>query len=138
MITLRCLLLYFLTASLSFAGASTVVQRFVDAFNDHDIDAMLALVADDIRWMNVAGQNISVETEGKDQLRSSMKSYLASIPSARAKIRSVRASGPFIHTVEQAFWLSGDMEKSQCSMAVYEISDGKIKDVWYFSAYACP
>lgn len=132
------LAMLFLAGSTSAADLSCVVRQFVGAFNDHDVDAMLAMAADDVRWMSVSGDDITVEAAGADQLRASMTSYFDSIPSARARLRSVHASGPFIHAVEEAVWLSGDTEMSQCSMAIYEIVDGKVKNVWYFSAYECP
>lgn len=130
-------LLFFPIACAADEPADTV-SRFVDAFNAHDVDAMLELAADKIRWMSVAGDKAVVEAAGHDELRSSMTDYFSSVPSARSKLRSLVASGPFVQAIEQAYWESDGAEKNQCSVSVYEIVDGKISNVWYFSAYQCP
>lgn len=114
------------------------VERFVAAFNQQDIDAMLDLAAQDVRWMSVAGDQLSIETSTRHQLREAMTGYFASTPGTRAEIRSITESGSFVHTVEKAFWNSNGVEKNQCSMAVYELIEGKVRNVWYFPAYECP
>lgn len=113
------------------------VERFVEAFNEHDIDAMLDLAAEDVRWMYVAGDQLSIETSTRLQLREAMAGYFASTPGARAEIRSITESGSFVHTVEKAYWNSNGVDKNQCSMAVYQFVEGKVLNVWYFPAYEC-
>ena len=123
----------------AFAGENTeLVERFVSAFNQQDIDAMLEFTAPDMRWMSVSGDRISTETSTRTELRDAMAGYFESTPGVRAEIRSISESGQFVHTLEEAFWLSGGIERSQCSMAVYELLDGKLKNVWYFPAHRCP
>ncbi len=122
----------------AFAGENTeVVERFVSAFNEHDVDAMLEFAAPDMRWMSVSGDRISVETSTHAELLAAMAGYFESTPGARAEILSVSESGRFVHTLEQAFWPSGGAERSQCSMAVYELIEGTIQSVWYFPAHPC-
>jgi len=127
-----------LFCQVAFAGDNgELVQRFVSAFNQHDVDAMLELSAPDMRWMSVAGDRISIETSTHDELRTAMTGYFENTPGARAEIRSMSESGPFVHTLEEAFWQSSGAERSQCSMAVYERLDGKLQNVWYFPAHRC-
>ena len=66
-----------------------------------------------------------------------MQSYFNSVPSARSEIRQLEASGNFVYALEQAFWTVKGQEKTQCSMAVYELAKGMIKHVWYFPAHQC-
>lgn len=120
------------------SGNAEAVEKFVEAFNRHDVDAMLELATEGLRWMSLADERLSLETLGRVELREAMASYFSSTPSARAVIRSISESGPFVHTVEEALWRSHGAEKSQCSMAVYELSEGKVRNVWYFPAYECP
>ena len=123
----------------AFAGGNAeLVERFVSAFNQHDVGAMLEFSAPDIRWMSVSGDRISTETSTHAELRDAMAGYFENTPDARAEIRSISESGQFVHTLEQAFWISGSTERSQCSMAVYELHDGKLQNVWYFPAHECP
>jgi ketosteroid isomerase-like protein len=114
------------------------VENFVEAFNRHDIDAMLELTTDDLRWMSLANEQLSIEASNQRELREAMASYFASTPSARAEIRSITESGPFVHTVEEALWSSHGAKKNQCSMAVYEILEGNVHNVWYFPVHECP
>lgn len=121
-----------------FAGDnSELVERFVSAFNQQDLDAMLEFSAPDMRWMSISGSRISVETSTHAELRAAMAGYFENTPGARAEVRSISESGQFVHTLEKAFWLSGGAERSQCSMAVYELLDGKLQNVWYFPAHQC-
>lgn len=132
-----------LIASLTFFGPLLaeepgLVERYVDAFNRHDVNAMATLADEDVRWMSVSGAEISVEAVGREQLRTAMEDYFASVPSACSEIRAIEKSGPFVQVIEEAFWRSGGKEKSQCSTAVYETRDGRIRNVWYFPAHECP
>ncbi|MEQ8315466.1 MAG: nuclear transport factor 2 family protein [Gammaproteobacteria bacterium] len=116
----------------------SIVERFIEAFNQHDVSAMLELTESDLHWMSVAGQNLSIEASGQSELRDSMKAYFESTPSARSNILSIRESGPFVHTLEQAVWSAGGVERNQCSIAVYELEANKIRNVWYFPEHSCP
>ena len=134
--TILVLILFNQTAN---AGESSkTVERFIQAFNRHDVDAMLELSAVDLRWMSISGQEISIETSTHAELREAMSDYFASTPSARSKVRSISESGSFVYTLEEAFWSSGGVEKSQCSIAVYELTGEKIRNVWYFPEHSCP
>ena len=118
-------------------GGAKTVERFIEAFNKHDVEAMLTQASSDSRWMSIAGQKLSTETSTHEELRSAMTGYFESIPSARSEVRSIKESGPFVYTLEEAFWSSNGTEKSQCSVAVYELSENKIQNVWYFPAHDC-
>jgi len=129
----------FFSCQVIFAGENAdTVERFIAAFNQHNVDVMLELSAVDMRWMSVSGEQISIETSTHAELREAMGSYFESTPSARAEVRSISESGSFVSTLEEAFWSSGGAEKSRCSMAVYELFEQKIQNVWYFPAHQCP
>lgn len=113
------------------------VKRFVDAFNQKNVEAMLNLSAENMTWMSLSGQALSIETSSQEELKTGMLGYFESIPSARSKIRELNQSGSFVYALEEAFWSVDGAEKSQCSMAVYEFVDSKIQHVWYFPAHKC-
>lgn len=140
-ITLPALALVMATACPSLASDAQdeirVVREFVAAFNAHDADAMLALAAEDIRWMSVSETEITVQAESANALGEAMAGYFSNTPGARAEIRSITASGPFVNTVEEAFWGVDGEENSQCAIAVYELAGEEIKSVWYFSGHTC-
>lgn len=69
-------------------GNAEAVENFVEAFNRHDVDAMLDVATEDIRWMSLADEQLSVETSNQAQLREAMADYFVNVPSARAEILS--------------------------------------------------
>lgn len=114
-----------------------LVRELLAAFNAHDPARMIALCADDVRWMSVDGDKISIETTGTKQLAESMAGYFKKLPSARSKLGRVTVSGGFVTAVERASWVSKGVTRAQCSVSVYEIRENKIRNVWYFPAHGC-
>ena len=67
----------------AFSGEnSELVERFVSAFNQKDVDAMLEVSAPDIRWMSVSEDRLSIETSTHAELRAAMAGYFESFPDA--------------------------------------------------------
>jgi hypothetical protein len=125
-------------ASAQAGSASTqVVRSFIDAFNAHDVDAMLSIAADDIRWMSISGSTLSAEATGKTELGEAMRRYFQQFSTARSIVRSVSAEGRFVTTIEQAQWVVKSESRNQCGVAVYEVDGAKIKNVWYFPPLPC-
>lgn len=122
----------------SWADSRTeTVEQFVAAYNQRNVDTMLNLVNEDMHWMSITGTNISVETASRSDLRAAMTGYFESMPDATSHIRSVSASGDFVYTLEEASWTVNGIKKSQCSLAVYELTALKIQHVWYFPSHRC-
>ena len=131
-------------SAVAFAGASIArpaptpeecVRAFVAAFNARDVDGMLALATDGVEWASVDGAKVTIETAGKEALRTSMTSYFASCPSCRSALEWVAVTGARVAAFERASWTAKDgAAKSQASLSVYELVDGKIARVYYFPA----
>jgi outer membrane protein assembly factor BamB len=111
-----------------------VVEGLLQAFNDHDVDAMATFVADDVQWLAVQGAEIAVEADGKEALVAGMKGYFASIPKARSEAEGTFVSGRYVTVRERAYWTVDGEDRSQSSLAVYEVEDGKVLRVWYYPA----
>jgi len=111
-----------------------LVRAYVAAYNERKIETMLSMAADDIQWLNVAGDKITVETKGKEQLRASLTAYFKSTPGARSELEWVQAGGSRVCAMEKAFWRGKSGEKSQRSLSVYEFRDGLIARVYYYPA----
>ncbi len=114
------------------AEAFAVIDAQLKAFNDHDVEAMVANLAEDFAWFAVDPDMTRVELRGRDEFRRSMMPYFASVPGARAEIEERVIVGRFAAVRERAFWLQGGDEVSQASLAVYEIRDRRIRRVWYY------
>ena len=113
---------------------AAVVERYQAAFNAHDVEGMLSIADEGVEWLSVSGTGCAAETTGKEALAKGMKEYFASLPSARSKIEEKLVSGSFVAVRERAYWKSGETEKSQAALAVYQIESGRVHRVWYFSA----
>lgn len=116
------------------ADPARLVERFVDAFNRRDLEAISALAADSVEWLSVSEAKISTETAGREALLTSLKSYFASCPSCKSTVKILGVTGPFISALERATWTKGSEAKAQESLSVYEVRDGRILRVWYFPA----
>lgn len=111
-----------------------LVQKFLKAFNQQQTKQMLEMADDEIQWISVSGETISVETKGIASLEKSMNSYFASCPSCRSTLEWIQATDERVITLERAEWTSNSGVKSQKSLAVYEFRKGKILRVYYFPA----
>jgi len=118
-------------------GNAGIVSTYVAAYNDHDIERMLGMVTDDIRWMSVEKNNVAVITEGKLALASALADYFTGLPSASSRIRYIQANGTFVSVIEEAIWASRGETRSQCALAVYEFDASLITNVWYYSGEPC-
>lgn len=114
--------------------AIAVVRAHIEAFNRHDVAALVDRVSADFVWYNVASDATTIEVKGRDALRESLTSYFKSVPTVRSEIDGVTQSGPFVSFRERANWTSAKGERSQTSLAVYEVRGEKIVRAWYYPA----
>lgn len=110
------------------------VRQFVEAFNNRNLDQMLAAVDEKVQWLTVEGTKVAVETEGKQALSDSMKKYFKSCPSCRSSLVWVQTAGSRVTAMERATWTGKNGQKAQSSVSVYEFQEGKILRVYYFPA----
>lgn len=130
-------LLHLLATPKSFAAETPKpneqrVRDYVSAFNKREIDTMLGMVSDDIQWLSVVGDKITVETQGKAKLRESLAAYFKSTPSAKSELEWVRGTASRVAALERAAWQGKSGPKSQASLSVYEFSGGLISRVYYY------
>jgi hypothetical protein len=111
-----------------------IVREFVAAFNARDSVAMSKLVAEDVQWLSISGDSVSIETDGKSVLISAMDGYFQSCPTCRSHIKEMIASGERVSAIEEAVWEGRDGPRRQRSLSVYEFSGKLIKRVYYFPA----
>lgn len=112
--------------------AAAAVIGLVEAFNEHDPDAMRAFWREDVSWVEISGEGASVITSSADQLYDELVLYFERFPSVRSSLENIAVNGSYVSAVERAVWEEGGERKSQSSFVVYEIEDGKVKRFWYF------
>ena len=116
----------------SVASNVPTVERFIAAFNEHDSAAMGALVADDVAWLSIAGEEVVVEVKGKSALVASMNAYFESCPTCQSELSGIISTADRVSAIEIASWQGKSGSKSQRSISVYEFSEGMIQRVYYF------
>ena len=109
-----------------------VVRAFIDAFNDHDPEAMLSFCNDDMRWGFVDGVSVSVEADGRQQMIAQMQDYFSQVPDVRSAAEGFLANGDTVAVTERVTWKKDGEAQSQSSLSVYQFKDGKVYSVLYF------
>lgn len=115
-------------------AAEQVVRQYMAAYNQQDVQATLAFLADEITWFSVQGDSVSVQARGRAAFESFLGKYFANNPTSRSEVEQALVLGPFVSIIERASWKAKSGDQSQASLAVYEVQDGKIRRVWYHAA----
>lgn len=113
-------------------GSAAVVRTYIRAYNAHDIDAVVALLAPDFVWLSVVGDSTVVEARGAAAIRAQLTDYFRSLPSARSELEALSALGPWVSVQERAHWVAASGPRSQAALSVYEVRDGRLRRVWYY------
>jgi hypothetical protein len=111
-----------------------VVRAYIEAFNRHDIPAMAERVGEDFVWFNVTSDRATVEVKGRDSLRKTLANYFRGTPTVRSEIEGIVSAGNYVSFRERANWTSLLGQRSQSSLAVYEVKSGLITRAWYYPA----
>lgn len=106
-----------------------ILRDYFEAYNQHAIETVLEMVSDDIRVYSVTSDTVTIDIEGKVNLRNWLTNYFQDLPKVSSEISGINEVGNRISFTETAYW--GE-ERSQSSLAVYEIMEGKIRRVWYY------
>ncbi len=109
-----------------------VVNGLMAAFNDHDADRMREFWHPDVVWIELAGAQASAVTTSAQQLYEELVAYFEAYPSVSSSLENVSVNGNFVTAIERPVWEEGGERKSQASVVVYEIIDGKVKRFWYY------
>ena len=109
-----------------------VVNGLMAAFNAHDAAMMREYWHPDVTWIELSGEQASVVTRSAEQLHDELVAYFEAYPTVSSSLETIAVNGNFISAVERPVWNEGGERKSQSSIVVYEIIDGKVKRFWYY------
>lgn len=131
-------LLILLAASALHAQSShsQLMEEFGAAFNAHDAAKMASMVTDDFQlfYVDKAGKS-TLSTTGPKALEREMKGYFQGIPTVKSVMDQRNEVGMFVSFRETATWTNrAGSERSQASLAVYQIAGNKIQRAWYYPA----
>lgn len=114
--------------STSSAHPVDIVQRQLEAYNAHDVDAFCACFAEDVRTWRMPDTSPAIE--GKAALRTFYAEHRFAIPSLRAELLARMTLGDKVIDHERVHGLHP--EPSEVA-AIYRVADGLIADVWFFA-----
>lgn len=109
-----------------------VVAGLMEAFNAHDPDRMRAFWRDDVTWIEITGNQSSVVTSSADQLYKELVAYFEAYPTVSSSLENISVNGNYVTATERPVWEEDGERRSQTSIVVYEVIDGKVKRFWYF------
>jgi hypothetical protein len=105
-----------------------VVQAQVDAYNAHDIATFASCYADNVTVISLSGKHPAIS--GIAALKQAY-AFLATVPKEfHVTIVQRMVNGPIVVDKERAIGLPADKGQPE-SIAVYEVRDGKIQNVWF-------
>ena len=109
-----------------------LVNGLMAAFNGHDAAAMRDYWHDDVAWIEITGNQSSVVTASANQLHNELISYFEAFPTVSSSLAKISVNGNYVTAVETPVWEQDGERKSQSSVVVYEITDGRVKRFWYY------
>jgi hypothetical protein len=116
------------------ADPVAVTERFIAGFNHHDLGLMIAETDADVRLLTVVDDRIVLDSRGQTALQESTAKFLSVYPMVRKTIEQSIAHGPFVSTWERSRWKGRNgNDLTQAMLVVYEIQQGKIKNIWRYS-----
>lgn len=107
-------------------SAEAVVQRQVEAYNAHDLEAFVACYGEAIEFRTLDG-GVNPST-GIGPLRKAYADIFKRHPNLKVKILNRISQGGFVIDQEQA---EGMGPEPVTVVAIYQVTEGKIVRVWF-------
>ena len=106
-----------------------VITDYFDTYNSHQVDSLVTMISADFKMYSVSQDTTTLDINGKEALRKWLRGYFNDLPEVSSSTSGINVSGNYVSFIETAHW--GE-SKSQSSLAVYEVVNGKIRRVWYY------
>ena len=110
------------------AAPEAVVQRQLDAYNRHDLDAFMATYRDDAKVWRMPAATPALD--GADAIRAFYRDARFNVPTLHAELLARTVLGGKVADHERVTGLKADPTEA---LAVYEVVDGRIANVWLFA-----
>jgi len=110
-------------------SAEAVVQQQLDAYNAHDVDALLATYAEEARLFE---HPATLLASGADQLRERFALRIQE-PNLYAHLRQRMVMGRFVIDHEEVTRTFPEGPGTIELIATYEVRDGQIINAWFLS-----
>lgn len=106
-----------------------VITDYFDSYNSHQVDSLMTMISADFKMYSVSQDTTTLDISGREALREWLGGYFNELSNVSSSTNGVNVSGNYVSFIETAHW--GE-NKSQSSLAVYEVVNGKIRRVWYY------
>lgn len=110
----------------------TLLRRQRDAFNRKDVEAMVADLTEDYSWYRVTPEGPVKAASGRNEVAERMGTFFKNVPYLGSTIDRSMVIGNYIVAEEKDSFQTPDGPKTQVTLGVYEVVDGKIKRAWAF------
>jgi len=70
-----------------------VIDRYMDAYNRFDIDAMMQILASDVRFENVSGGKVNATTSGKTEFEALARQSTQLFASRKQAVKTIKIVG---------------------------------------------
>lgn len=117
------------------ASPKKQVELFIEAYNQHNIEKMLEKTSEQVKWQYNINDELILETQDKDSLRSALIEHFNQKPHARSQIKQSLMIGTTVVVIEEAF--SNDGTHSQCALSIYQTKHDLIQSITYYAATSC-
>ncbi len=111
------------------AETLATIERFNDAFNRHDVDAVMALMTDDVVFENTSPPPDGERHEGQAAVRAFWESFFAGSPRAHFAAEDIFAAGDRC-TVRWLYRFDADDPETGHvrGVDVFRVQDGKVAE----------
>lgn len=106
------------------AATLTTIERFNEAFNQHDVDAVMALMTEDVVFENTSPAPDGERYEGQEAVRDFWERFFASSPHAHFEAEDVYAAGDRCTVRWRYRWGDGHIRGVDC----FRVRDGKVAE----------
>lgn len=117
-------------ASLVPESPEALVQRQLEAYNAHDLEAFAATYADDVEIFDLPGA--AARQKGKADLRTRYGALFQRLPQLRCHAAYRIVEGPFV--IDQEVCRQTPQARPVRATAIYQVENGRIRRVWFATA----
>ena len=119
-------------------GLPDPIRRYIDAYNDKDVAAMLACLAQDIRFTNLSAGDVSAQASGIGEFRDLANAALAYFSSRHQDVtNSITVADTTLAEIAYSATVAEDLpngwqagqEIALTGASLFEVKDGKISRI---------
>jgi ketosteroid isomerase-like protein len=110
------------------SSAVEVVRRFNDAFNRHDVDAVMALMCDDCVFENTRPAPDGERVEGRQRVRAAWEQLFARSPQAHFDAEEVFGAGDRCVVRWVYSWVKDGQRGHVRGVDVLRVRDGRVAE----------